>query len=427
MPAEVIVEREALHALPRTQYGHFIEHLGKCIKGGIWAEGESEDMFLGGVRPELVEAIKSIHPALIRYPGGCFADGYHWQDGIGPRASRPSRRNRAWAKLGPWHGPREDNHFGTDEFLRLCEEVGAGPMLTANVGSGAAAEAAAWVEYCNGPPDSRWGGERARNGRAEPYGVKHWFVGNEIFGIYETGHRSPSQYARTFREFAQAMRRTDPDLKLIAVGNHAGATNREAINRIVLEGAGPEIDYLSIHQYVPELNAGNLLRYSVMRRHVIPDRGVYYDVMASVRVMEDLIRRSAKEAHRFSPPAKPVKLVFDEWNLWFDFLRDIVIANFNLRDGLWVATMLNLLHRFAPDVPIANIAQMVNCVGIIDSTARGNFPHPLGPGLSALHRARRDRTPALRGESAGPAARIRTPGPQRSRLRAEKDRSPCFW
>ena len=243
---------EVLHPLPKTQYGHFIEHLGECIKGGIWAEGEKPEMFLGGVRPELVEAIRAIHPALIRYPGGCFADGYHWQDGIGPRASRPLRANRAWGKLGPQAGPPEDNHFGTDEFLQLCAAVGAEPMLTVNVGSGTAQEAADWVEYANGSASTRWGAEREKNGHAAPYGVKYWFIGNEIFGIYETGHLMPEQYVKVFREYARAMRAVDPSIKLIAVGNHFSRSkaSKMDINRQVIEGTAGEIDYLSVHQYV---------------------------------------------------------------------------------------------------------------------------------------------------------------------------------
>jgi alpha-N-arabinofuranosidase len=372
--ASAVIEREPLHDLPLTQYGHFIEHLGECIHGGIWAEGESADMFLGGVRPKLVDAMRSVHPSLIRYPGGCFADGYHWQDGIGPRSQRPRRENRAWGKFGPWVGPVDDNHFGADEFLALCEAVGASPMLTANVGSGSAEEAADWVEYVNGAADTKWGAERAKNGHPEPYKVKYWFVGNEIFGWHEIGHQDPPLYVKTFRAYSEAMRAKDPTIKLIAVGgNPPGLPDA---NKIMLSGAGDIMDYLSIHQYVPPANLENTIRFQTAGLQRSPLKNVYYDIMGTLRRMEEFIAENVKDIKAYSPAGKKVPLAFDEWNLWFNFLEDVTRANYCLRDGLWTASMLNLFHRHAPDLPIANIAQMVNCLGIITSTKQGTFLTP---------------------------------------------------
>ncbi len=377
LKATVEVGPEPLHALPRSQYGHFIEHLGKCIKGGIWAEGERPDMFLGGVRQELLEAVKSINPSLIRYPGGCFADGYHWQDGIGPRSERPMRKNRAWAKLGKKMGPREDNHFGTDEFLRLCREVGAEPQLTANVGSGTAQEAAEWVEYCNGPVSSKWGAERARNGHAEPYNVKHWFIGNEIFGPHEIGHQSPQEYVGTLHEYAQVMQRVDPDIKLIACGTLFPKGIMDDINSTVLKGAGNVIDYLSVHWYASgPVFPSSLLKYQVLQQHRGRSTKVYYDIMATLQGQEKFLARCIKDVRTYAPAGKKIPLSFDEWNLWYAGYSDLVQSNFNLRDGLWVASTLNMLHRLADDIELANISQMVNCVGIINSSEQGTFLTP---------------------------------------------------
>jgi alpha-N-arabinofuranosidase len=372
----ITVEPEPLHAIPRTQYGHFIEHLGRCIKGGIWAEGESEDMFLGGVRPELVEAMKSINPALIRYPGGCFADGYHWRDGIGPRETRPRRRNRAWARLGPRIGPKEDNHFGTDEFLRLCEEVGAEPQLTANVGSGTAEEAAAWVEYCNGPEDSKWGAERARNGHPTPYNVKYWFVGNEITGFHEIGWQKPARYVQTLKEFAPAMRKVDPDIKIIASGSFMISNAREQKHKTILEGAGDVTDYLSIHLYAtdPVMPSG-LINYMILNKHRGRSEKTYYNIMGTLAKHEGYVARCARDVRTYSPTGKKIPLSFDEWNCWYAGLNDLVISKFNLRDALWVASCLNINHRYQ-EVELANIAQMVNVVGIITSTGKGTFLTP---------------------------------------------------
>jgi alpha-N-arabinofuranosidase len=325
--------------------------------------------------------------ALIRYPGGCFADGYHWKDGIGPRASRPRRLNRMWFKLGPRLGPMEDNHFGTDEFLALCREVGAEPMLTVNVGSGTVSEAMDWVEYVNGPASFGMGAERARNGHPQPYGVKYWFVGNEIFGGYEIGHLTPEKYARVFLDFAQGMRKVDPSIKLIACGNHyplnTGSdfanqvTGGQGINRAVLEGAGMEADYLSVHQYAPcFISLKNLLLYQLLHLKRSKSRWIYYEVLGTYRQMESFLEKCIADVKAYSPHGRLVPLALDEWNLWFYFLSDLLNGSFSLRDGLWTATVLNLFHRHAPFVPITNIAQLVNCVGIISSDSNGTFLSP---------------------------------------------------
>jgi alpha-N-arabinofuranosidase len=374
--ATVKISGDVLHPLPRTIYSHFVEHLGKCVKGGIWAEGERPDLVLGGIRPELIAAVKSINPSLIRYPGGCFADGYHWKDGIGPKESRPRRPNRAWGKLGPGLGPEEDNRFGTDEFMAFCAAVGAEPMITANVGSGTPEEAADWVEYCNGPETSKWGAERAKNGHPAPYNVRHWFVGNEITGWHEIGWLTPAAYAQVFLKFAAAMRQADPAVKLIASGDFSNDKKRSQTNRIIIEGAGPEIDYLSVHQYVPTMSTLNTFRYQTANLHRTAGQSIYYDVMGSVAHMEQFLDQVVADARAASPAGKTIPVTFDEWNLWFNFAADIYQANYNLRDGIWTARMLSALNRRAPDVPIANIAQLVNCLGIVTSDKRGTFLTP---------------------------------------------------
>ena len=375
--ATVKISGDALHPLPRTIYGHFTEHLGKCIKGGVWAEGEDQrpDLVLGGIRPELIAAVKSINPSLIRYPGGCFADGYHWKDGIGPRDSRPRRPNLAWGKLGPGLGPEEDNHFGADEFMAFCNAVGAEPMITCNVGSGSPEEAADWVEYCNGPESSRWGAERAKNGHPAPYNVRYWFVGNEITGRHEIGWLTPAAYAQVFLKFAAAMRQADPTVKLIASGDFSNSKKRSQTNRIILEGAGAEIDLLSVHQYVPTMGPLNVFRYQTASLQLTGDQSVYYDVMGSVAHMESFLDQVVAGV-RAASPGKTIPVTFDEWNLWYNAATDIYQANYNLRDGIWTARMLSALHRRAADVPIANIAQLVNCLGIVTSDKRGTFLTP---------------------------------------------------
>jgi len=304
-------------------------------------------------------------------------------------------RNKAWNRfpyLGRHFGPLEDNHFGTDEFLRLCEEVGAEPQLTVNVGSGTAGEAAAWVEYCNGPSDSRWGTVRARNGHPAPYGVKYWSIGNEMFSFFEIGHMKPDRYAQAFNEYARIMRRVDPGIKLIGCGTMwpsrmrddvnpvmmAALGRRDDIHRTVLERAGKEMDYLSVHLYGPSFFY--TIRYHILHQFLHRERSgsrkIYYDVLGSVPYMEDFVAESARDVRTYAPAGKKIALSFDEWNLWYSFYSDAVEANYNLRDGLWVASMLNMFHRRAPEMPLANLALMVNCIGIICSSRKGTFLTP---------------------------------------------------
>jgi alpha-N-arabinofuranosidase len=319
--------------------------------------------------------MRAINPALIRYPGGCFADGYHWQDGIGPRSQRPMRKNLAWSRLGKRIGPDEDNHFGTDEFLRLAAELKAEPELTANVGTGTAEEAAAWVEYVNGSQDSKWGSERARNGHPKPYGVKYWFIGNEITGKHELGWQTPTQYVETLKRYSQAMRRVDPGIKLLASGAYSASDRRESLHKAILSGAGEFFDYLSVHLYASNaVDPAHILRYQVLNQHQHASCEIYYDIMAALADQDDYLTCCARDARTYAPAHKKIPVSLDEWNLWYRCYSDLYQSNFNLRDGLWVASSLNMFHRYAPDLELANISQMVNCMGLIVSTPQGTFP-----------------------------------------------------
>ncbi len=379
LSADITIETRVLHELPSTHYGHFIEHLGRCIKGGFLAEEERNDLFMGEVRPELLKALKLIKPSVIRYPGGCFADGYHWQDGIGPRENRPRRKNLAWRKLGSKVGPLENNQFGTDEFLRLCEELGAEPQLTVNIGSGTVDEALDWLEYCNGPKDSKWGAERAKNGHPEPYNVKYWFIGNETFGPHEIGNMKPEKYVEVFKAFSKAMKKLDPTIKTIAVGAFLNR-KREKIHEKVLKGAGEDMDYLSIHLYATfnkDLRAflNTMIKCQLLKLHRKPSRKLYYEIMDSLAFQEAFVAGSVDDVRAYSPAEKNVLISFDEWNCWYTW-SDAVEARYNLRDALWVASCLHINHRHGEMVTLSNIAQMVNCLGIVTSTSRGTFMTP---------------------------------------------------
>jgi alpha-N-arabinofuranosidase len=356
------------HEISPLIYGHFIEELGMCIQDGLWTpNGDNLDHFLGGIRPEVLEAARSINPSCIRWPGGCFADSYRWRDGIGPMGERRTLSNKVWGRLGKRIGPDVTNQFGTDEFLRFCEEMGAEPMITANVGTASPSEAGDWVDYSNAATDNRWGAERARNGRERPYGTRYWFVGNEMWNPFEPGWCTAQDYARRFLAHAREMRKRDPGLELIAVGLPQDSNEW---NRTVLREAGEEVDYLSIHAYYPHFlftfGPGKLLELYG-----------YYWVLYGVSFFGKLLDRAGEAVQEYAPPGRDIKLTFDEWNLWYNFW-DIIRTNYNLRDGLFCASMLNGLMRRADRIPIANIAQMINCIGIIFVDSRGVVITPSG-------------------------------------------------
>jgi len=248
--------------------------------------------------------------------------------------------------------------------------VGAEPMLTVNVGSGTPEEAAAWVEYCNGSEDSQRGWLRMTNGRAEPWAVKYWCVGNEMWNPGEFGFCGPATYARRLIGFSRAMREKDPGIRLIAVG---AIDPWNWWNRTVLEDAGPHADYLSIHAYHPALFLWN----EAIRRDRRRTADSFYWVMSGTEDFRRILERAAKAGARSSPPGKPAPIAFDEWNVWYS-IRHIVQSNYCLRDGIFAASILNLLQRLAEAVPIACLAQLVNVLGAIVSDGRHAYLTPIG-------------------------------------------------
>jgi alpha-N-arabinofuranosidase len=332
-------------------YGNFIEHLGRCIYGGIYDEG-SPLSDADGNRQDVLEAARRLRVTQLRWPGGNFSSGYHWQDGIGPKDSRPVRYDLAWFQ-------QEPNRFGTDEFIATCRKLGTQPYICVNLGSGRLDEAAAWVEYCNRQGGTYFSDLRRHNGRAEPYGVKFWGLGNEIYGDWQIGHKDASDYAKAALEFAKVMKWQDPNIKLVACGN--GDPNWD---RPVLQALVRHVDYISAHHYT-----------------VVDDLKDYYEILGSVAEMEALIRASAATAESISAQARkspPVFTAFDEWNIignWSDGTKRDEIHKYevpyNLRDALWVASALNAMHRHCRSVRMANLAQLVNVIAPITTTPTG--------------------------------------------------------
>ncbi len=369
--------------------GHFVENLGDNIYGGIWDPSQPpSNLWLGGIRKDVLELVKSIRPQVIRFPGGCAADYYHWKFGIGPRKSRPVKPNYYWRWSGSGIGKPESYQFGTQEFLMFCEAVGAEPMLTVNAGTGTPEEAAEWVEFCNGDPSTRWGRVRASMGRREPWGVKLWCIGNEQWMPLEKGSCSPEKYGEKFLKFARAMRRVDPDIKLIACG--LGIPWGESVwaqllpclllrplfeplrplfnplnwkdwNRRLLKIAGHEIDALSIHDYFPD----------VMRlwhwRPKPTEENFYWVVTGNIKT-ERMLLRVQEEVE--------VPLCLDEWNVRYD-LPSHRRCNYTVAEGLYTACMLNSLLRIK-NLLCANYAQMINALGSIVTHESGAYLAPPG-------------------------------------------------
>lgn len=299
-------------------------------KGRLWLDQVSllPSDAIDGVRSDVFEKIKALHPAFIRWPGGNVAQDYHWIWGIGPRDQRFT-----WTNLS-WGNELEPSDFGTDEFVRLCRNVGAEPSITVNVeGRGATAdEAAAWVEYANGPVASRYGSMRASNGNPDPFRVKYWEVGNEIWGDWVRGHSDANTYAQNFERYAAAMRAIDPSIQLIAVGD-----NNMDWNRTVLRTAGPHIDYLAIHHYygAKEMRGDPL---NLMAHPFSYER--FYTQVANL--IRDLV------------PNRTIKLAINEWNTALPLSRQ-----HSMESALYAARLMNVFER-SDIVAMSAVSDMVN-------------------------------------------------------------------
>jgi alpha-N-arabinofuranosidase len=301
-------------------------------RGTVWLDQVSlmpADVAAGAVRRDVFEKIRSLKPAFIRWPGGNVAQDYRWLWGVGPRDERVT-----WTNLS-WKNEPEPSDFGTDEFVMFARAVGAEPSITVNVeGRGAtAAEAAAWVEYCNGPVTSKYGAMRAANGHATPFGVRFWEVGNEIWGDWVRGHSDAETYARNYNRYAQAMRAVDPSIKLIAVGD-----NDMNWNRTVLRAAGRNIDYLAIHHYYG-------------RREM---RGDPLKLMARPLFLEGFYARMQELLNELGLAGR-VKLAINEWGLDLPSERQ-----YSMESALYGARLMNVFERSGEIVAMSAVSDLVN-------------------------------------------------------------------
>jgi alpha-N-arabinofuranosidase len=339
-------------------YGNFVEHLGRCIEGGIFDEN-SPLSDANGFRRDVMDATKKLGVSILRWPGGNFSSNYHWKDGIGPRDKRPPRLEMAW-------GTVESNRFGTHEFLNYCELAGAEPYICANLGTGTWEEAQQWVEYVNSSQDTAMTRLRKENGRRDPWKVTYWGLGNEMDGPWQMGHKSAEDYGKFALEAAKLMKWTDPNIKLIAAGssNYSNGIDWIGWNRTVLDFLKTHADYLALHMYVGN-NANN-----------------FGEFLTSSITLQERIKTSEgviNAALSGQPRSRKIYIAWDEWNVWYRARGDsqrgrrILEERYNLEDALVVATFLNTFVNNAHIIKIANMAQLVNVIAPIFTDEKRMF------------------------------------------------------
>lgn len=324
----------------------------------------------GGIRHDVETRVADLHPAFIRWPGGNVAQDYHWSWGVGPRDHRP-----VWINIS-WGNELEPSDLGTDEFIQFARRVGAEPSLTVNVeGRGATAdEAAAWVEYCNGRAETKYGAMRAANGHHEPFHVRYWEIGNEIWGEWVRGHTDAPTYASNLNRYIEKMKLADPTIKIIASGN-----NDLNWNRTILRTAGRNIDYLSIHHYYGDSEMRG--DPDNLRAHPLHYEGFYADML---RMFKEFV------------PGHEIKLTINEWNTSLS-----LPAQHSMQSALYAARLMNVFERWGDVVEMTAVSDMVNgwTGGIIQASRHAVFLTPtyLVNQLYASHLGRHRLASTLRG------------------------------
>ena len=339
---------------PRV-FGGFLEHLGRAVYEGIY-KPDSIHADESGCRTDVLDALRRLKFTAMRYPGGNFVSGYHWQDAVGPREKRPVTRDLAWHSL-------DSNQFGPNEFLELSKKMDWTPMLAVNLGTGTPEEAKNWLEYCNIPAGSKWSNLRAEHGYEKPFDVKLWCLGNEMDGPWQMGHMPAENYAILTKQTARLMKMCDPSVEVVACGSCATElpTYLEW-DRKVLEYLGDDCDYISIHSYVGNSSDDT-------PEFLAKIKGVDRQIEAT-----DAACRYSYFRHKNK---KRAYISFDEYNVWYR-ARDGVFSDgknkhapplleevYNLEDALVIAQYLNSFIRHADSVKIANIAQIVNVIAPI--------------------------------------------------------------
>ncbi len=328
-------------------YGHFAEHLGRCIYDGIWVGENSDIPNIRGYRKDIVEALKALNIPVLRWPGGCFADEYHWKDGIGPRDQRPKMVNTHWGMVV------EDNSFGTHEFLDLCELIGAEAYVAGNVGSGSIKDMQDWVEYMTFDGDSEMANLRRTNGRDKPWRVRFFGVGNENWGC--GGHMTPEYYADLYKRY-QTYVRSYSGNRIVKIACGPSDWNTHWMD-VVLSRAAGRMDAISLHYYVftgTWGDKGDAVHFSEAQ---------WFALMKKTLDCDELLRRHIEVMDQHDP-RKRIGLFFDEWGTWWNPAPGsnpgFLVHQNTMRDALSAGIFLNTFNQHCERVRMANIAQTVN-------------------------------------------------------------------
>jgi alpha-N-arabinofuranosidase len=365
--------------LDRRIFGSFVEHMGRCVYGGVYEPGHST-ADPRGYRGDVLDLVRELGVSVVRYPGGNFVSGYRWEDGIGPRGDRPRRLDLAWKTI-------ETNAFGLDEFMGWARAAGVEPMMAVNLGTRGVQEACDLMEYTNHPGGTALSDLRRKNGSEEPYGVRLWCLGNELDGPWQVGHKTAEEYGRLAAETARAMKLVDPSVSLVA----CGSSNRQmptfgAWEATVLEHTYEHVDYISLHNYYD------------------PSDGDRASILASAVDMDAFIGEVVATAdHIGAKQRRPrkLRLSFDEWNVWYqsrlksDLDRrgweeapSLIEDTFTATDAVVVGDLLLTLIRHADRIGVACQAQLANVIAPIRTVTGGpawrqSIFHPFA--LTARH------------------------------------------
>ena len=363
--ATITVDPSAVVApIDRRLFGSFVEHLGRCVYGGIYEPGHPT-ADADGFRLDVIDLVKELGTTTVRYPGGNFVSGYRWEDGVGPRENRPVRRDLAWHTL-------ETNQVGTDEFARWCTLAGVELMLAVNLGTRGIQEALDLLEYTNHPSGTALSDQRIANGAAEPYGIRLWCLGNEMDGPWQTGHMTADDYGKIAARTAQAMKAADPTLELVACGSSGSSMPTFGQwERVVLERCYPFVDYISCHAYYQQRGG---------------DLGSF---LASSLDMQNFIETVAATAdhvgHTLRSP-KTIQISFDEWNIWYLDEHQATAAEnvdwpvaprqledvYTVADAVVLGSLLITLLKNHNRVRAASLAQLVNVIAPIMTEPGGD-------------------------------------------------------
>ncbi len=360
--AELIFDKHFLVGeVDKRIYGSFVEHLGRSIYGGIY-QPESPFADEDGLRKDVLALVRELQVPVVRYPGGNFVSGYHWEDGVGPKELRPERAELAWQVI-------ETNQFGLDEFAAWAKKAGADVMMAVNLGTRGAEDAKNLVEYCNFPRGTYYSDLRRKHGYEKPHDIKLWCLGNEMDGTWQMGHKTAQEYGRLAEETGRLMKMVDPTIETVACGSSNWYMDTFGTwEETVLEQAYDQVDYLSLHQYYGN---GENDTAEFLANNVGMDRFI-----SSVVSICDCVKAKKRKK-------KDIYLSFDEWNVWYhSFGADAKLEKwtkaphqledvYNFEDALLVGSMLITLLRHADRVKIACMAQLVNVIAPIMTSDTG--------------------------------------------------------